>query len=226
MKPSERGRFCNACQKTVVDFTGKSEEEIIMAIATATGSVCGRIQSSVLQSGLYAQKGKAILIWFSILLTFLALLLHTAIAKAREFNSNYGPNVNGSTTKAITIYGKITDKETSAELGLVHIEVFFDGKLIKAMQADSNGKYMMRLDGLKNKDNLLVKVYYNVHESTTKILKVGGRNDYRLNISFIPFAPPHITGDITLTGSFFEVYSQIDPSSTTTFTREDIKRIP
>jgi len=43
MTPVEKGRFCNACQKQVVDFTGMSDEQMIAFFRKpTTGSVCGR----------------------------------------------------------------------------------------------------------------------------------------------------------------------------------------
>ncbi|TDM00057.1 MAG: hypothetical protein C4K58_02085 [Flavobacteriaceae bacterium] len=43
MKENLDGRFCLSCQKTVYDFTGKTNEEILSVISGATsGSVCGR----------------------------------------------------------------------------------------------------------------------------------------------------------------------------------------
>jgi hypothetical protein len=43
MTPSERGRFCDACEKHVVDFTMMSDQEIAQFFKRpSTGSVCGR----------------------------------------------------------------------------------------------------------------------------------------------------------------------------------------
>lgn len=43
MTPSEKGRHCAACQKTVVDFTGMSDPEIMRYLAQAGTHVCGRL---------------------------------------------------------------------------------------------------------------------------------------------------------------------------------------
>lgn len=43
MLPTEKGRHCAACQKTVVDFTGMSDAEIIRYITRAGSNVCGRL---------------------------------------------------------------------------------------------------------------------------------------------------------------------------------------
>ncbi len=39
----EKGRHCAACQKTVVDFTGMSDAEVVRAISQAGSNVCGRL---------------------------------------------------------------------------------------------------------------------------------------------------------------------------------------
>lgn len=44
MTPNEKGRFCDLCSKTVVDFTNKTEEQILSIISKNTDSkICGRI---------------------------------------------------------------------------------------------------------------------------------------------------------------------------------------
>ena len=47
LEPNKEGGFCNACSKTVIDFTSKSHEEIIDYInATKEKNVCGRMSLS------------------------------------------------------------------------------------------------------------------------------------------------------------------------------------
>lgn len=42
MSPVEQGRYCGACRKNVLDFTTKSDEEIISFFNNYNGSSCGR----------------------------------------------------------------------------------------------------------------------------------------------------------------------------------------
>ena len=44
----ENGRFCNDCQKKVVDFTDKTPDEIAAYLISSTTKVCGRFQQSQL----------------------------------------------------------------------------------------------------------------------------------------------------------------------------------
>lgn len=42
MTPNEQGRFCMSCQKTVVDFSGMSDQEVLNHISRASAHICGR----------------------------------------------------------------------------------------------------------------------------------------------------------------------------------------
>lgn len=48
MTPDEKGRFCGACQKTVVDFTNMSDRELAAFFKKPAGSVCGRFHQDQL----------------------------------------------------------------------------------------------------------------------------------------------------------------------------------
>lgn len=58
MTPNERGRFCNACQKDVTDFTTLSDREISAKLAT-TANICGRLRVSQLDRQLDVPKEKS-----------------------------------------------------------------------------------------------------------------------------------------------------------------------
>ncbi len=57
MSPTEKGKFCKACTKEVIDFTTKSDEEIIKHVATH-GNACGRFYASQLDRKLIANRKK------------------------------------------------------------------------------------------------------------------------------------------------------------------------
>lgn len=48
MVPIKDGRFCNDCQKMVVDFTDKTNDEITAYLMNSATQVCGRFQNSQL----------------------------------------------------------------------------------------------------------------------------------------------------------------------------------
>lgn len=50
MTPGDKGRFCDSCQKTVHDFTGMSDAQLIAFFKKpSTGSVCGRFYNDQLE---------------------------------------------------------------------------------------------------------------------------------------------------------------------------------
>jgi hypothetical protein len=52
MQPDKDGRFCGSCQKTVVDFTTMSDQEILNWLSGADSSVCGRFMGDQLNRNL------------------------------------------------------------------------------------------------------------------------------------------------------------------------------
>ncbi|EDP95735.1 carboxypeptidase-like regulatory domain-containing protein [Kordia algicida OT-1] len=57
MLPTEKGRFCHTCTKEVVDFSAKSDEEVIKYL-TNNGNLCGRFHQSQLDRKLIADRKK------------------------------------------------------------------------------------------------------------------------------------------------------------------------
>ncbi len=52
MIPDEKGRFCNVCQTSVIDFTQKSTEEITSYFKTyKSEKTCGIFNSEIVQTG-------------------------------------------------------------------------------------------------------------------------------------------------------------------------------
>lgn len=49
MNPTEKGRFCNSCQKQVIDFTGMKDDKVAAFFRKTTTPVCGRFRNDQLQ---------------------------------------------------------------------------------------------------------------------------------------------------------------------------------
>jgi hypothetical protein len=52
MLPAEQGRFCNACEKNVIDFTGMNNKQVYNTILKNDANICGRFNNSQLQQPL------------------------------------------------------------------------------------------------------------------------------------------------------------------------------
>src|SRR6478736_6841223 len=57
MTPGDKGRFCDSCQKTVHDFTGMSDTQLVAFFKKpSTGSVCGRFFNDQLERDFEIQR--------------------------------------------------------------------------------------------------------------------------------------------------------------------------
>lgn len=48
MNPHQQGKFCDSCQKAVIDLTTKSDQEILRLYKLNNGKMCGRVNSNQL----------------------------------------------------------------------------------------------------------------------------------------------------------------------------------
>ncbi|HEY8894414.1 MAG TPA: T9SS type A sorting domain-containing protein [Niastella sp.] len=64
MTPNEQGRFCGACQKTVVDFSAMSDKELLEYIANVSGyTACGRFSNDQLNRTIKTAENKRRFSW-------------------------------------------------------------------------------------------------------------------------------------------------------------------
>jgi hypothetical protein len=58
MTPNEQGRFCGSCQKTVVDFSVMTDQEILDYISKASHDMCGRLSKDQVNKEIRMPKKK------------------------------------------------------------------------------------------------------------------------------------------------------------------------
>lgn len=59
MSTADKGRFCNACQKQVIDFSGMDDRQVASFFKEATGSVCGRFRREQLNRAMDIPRPRA-----------------------------------------------------------------------------------------------------------------------------------------------------------------------
>ncbi|WP_084596047.1 carboxypeptidase-like regulatory domain-containing protein [Flavobacterium beibuense] len=82
MTPTDKGRFCAACQKSVTDFTNTSDREIVQLI-NSNKNLCGRFSPSQLDRDLIVPKEKS-KVWTAIaagVISFITIGSHKATAQ-------------------------------------------------------------------------------------------------------------------------------------------------
>jgi hypothetical protein len=77
MSPSEKGRFCDRCQKNVIDFVLMSDRELVAQLRGKAG-VCGRIGLAQVNRGISVQEPKS-RVWSLTAFGVLALITGDAV---------------------------------------------------------------------------------------------------------------------------------------------------
>ncbi|MGI4728017.1 MAG: energy transducer TonB [Janthinobacterium lividum] len=98
MQPVENGRFCNDCQKKVVDFTGKTNDEIAAYLMSSSTKVCGRFQNTQLLPAPPKPLWKS---WLSAAAMFAAVFM--GIKEASAQTQSRDSNLVNKTQQKITI---------------------------------------------------------------------------------------------------------------------------
>jgi hypothetical protein len=174
MSLETEGRFCSSCQKTVIDFTAMSDQEIIQYFKNAKGNTCGRFSEDQLDKS-YTLHSEKRLNWFKY---FIQVLIPTVLITAKSYsqgevkakplicNSPIKPDERArirlggvsSVQPVSVVYGKVTNKEGQALEGA---SVFIKGAGY-GMAADKNGVFVL---SAKNKFPLTISISYVGYET-------------------------------------------------------------
>ena len=64
MQPAAGGRFCGSCQKTVIDYTALSDQELVRLLRKASEGSCGRFRDEQLNRPLTPPKPDVAPVWY------------------------------------------------------------------------------------------------------------------------------------------------------------------
>lgn len=171
MTAAEKGRFCNACQKVVVDFTKLSDAEIINYFAGTNGKTCGRFTSGQLSRSIETEKpynSSFNYRFFTTVSLLLGLSMPLAAHNAAKDNmvtetiAGGNPVIENKTIKPgtdnkIILRGQVRD--SVAHEGLVGATVIIKGTRFKT-NTDINGNFEFKLPGNYRDSIFLVKIKY------------------------------------------------------------------
>jgi len=145
MTPVEKGRFCASCQKTVLDLTHLSDNEIIKVV-TNNDNLCARIKVSNLNRNLIKTKTKSNYFGYfaSSILAFLGLGIETIVAQEKpvvEQTDLKYLNKASDSVKKITVSGRVTCDGHLLPGAIVKIK-----GTKKSTYTDKNGKYTIEVN--------------------------------------------------------------------------------
>lgn len=145
MTPVEKGRFCASCQKTVLDFTYLSDNEIINLV-NKNDNLCGRINTSQLNRNLIETKRKSNYFGYlaTSVLAFLGLGTENVVAQDK-------PLVEQTDLKHLN--------RTSDSIGTFEVKgtVFFEGKPLQNTTIRNNYSSISTLSDENGKFSIIVK---------------------------------------------------------------------
>jgi CarboxypepD_reg-like domain len=158
--PTQKGKFCGACQKEVIDFTAWTDDEIKRYFKTTTQSTCGRFKQQQLK--LYPTtevRPKSHSAWAAFV-AFLMLLVHeptdaqtaTAAQQEQVDEQRQKPIVSKALT-SITIKGIVIDDIDS--LGLPGVNVVRKG-FADGIVTDADGKFELILNRPQVNETLVI----------------------------------------------------------------------
>ena len=106
MNPQQKGRFCGACQKVVIDFTQMSDSEIVNHFQNYKGNTCGRFYENQLNTNLVSLKPQKSTFWSKLIAASFTLFFF--------FSQSYSQNT-AQQTKIIESNQSDKNKENSKE---------------------------------------------------------------------------------------------------------------
>lgn len=178
MLDEDKGRFCLSCQKTVVDFSRMTNEQIINYFEQNAGtSTCGRIAKHQHNTPISNYR-KVVTPWFNKYVAgfFMALgFYHPSSAQTSEVI--YEQNTKGKvavkpsaigTNKNLVINGRVIDAKSKK--GIKGATITVDGSDVIAT-TDKNGNYTVMVpERFQNENLVLTVVHFGYSDVTITVI--------------------------------------------------------
>lgn len=106
MMPNERGRFCGQCQKTVIDFSTMTDDEVLDTLQAATGNTCGHFLAQQLDRPLqptHLQRSWLRVKWLWAALISGALFANRAAAQKASYADTVVVTAPNSKAEVVTV---------------------------------------------------------------------------------------------------------------------------
>jgi len=149
MTPAEQGRFCDSCQKCVIDFTKYTDRELHDFFSKHSGErICGRYNITQLNRAIHAPARKQPSFYKYVAGIGLSLILsqlpdQQAFAKAPYSCISPEPQKDGNKT-TYTIKGNVRDNNHDAVTDAA-VTAWMNDEAIATTFTDAKGNYVLKL---------------------------------------------------------------------------------
>lgn len=226
MTPQQQGRFCDSCQKCVVDFTGFSDADLYSFFTEHKGQkVCGRINSHQLnkQINIPHQPNSALYRWMmaaGLALVFVAAPEAKSFAQAPIIQlglSDTSHRQHDNVTDSVEISGTVLDDNNEP---VIAAEVIVrSANYEKHYVTDFDGNYSITVP--PGTYDLVVK-YIGFKQSVTT--KIKGDRSTKVNVK-LHRADEELYGDIIMTtGYVVPLINKFEGGNTRTITSDEIEK--
>ncbi|PJJ58862.1 hypothetical protein [Hymenobacter chitinivorans] len=166
MTPTERGRFCQACRKEVLDFSATDPTTILSILRHAPeGSVCGRIPTQVLaQSRQQAETAarrphwpglSGVRRWLAAVSVPLLAVTTPLLAHPVAVPHAVAP---GASSRPTTLQLRVYDPATGQGVGFATVQLWLANSLLLTAQAEADGTLQLALPDKTDTLRLLVQM--------------------------------------------------------------------
>jgi hypothetical protein len=213
MKPTEQGRFCGSCQKTVVDFSGMTDKELLDYLSKASQHTCGRFAKDQLNKDLEPVTIKKRFTWAYVWNIMLATFLITEANAQVKTVKKKKPEVQLPDLLPRMGTVAVVEKDTAVvyrelkgvvldstnKQPLAGASIFIKGRSTGTV-SDSLGNFKLVID--ENEPVELMVSYIGYQTQTLKIDSSTNLQEIKLSLS------PMIYGDVVLVGGFSVVHKK------------------
>lgn len=210
MTANEQGRFCDACQKTVIDFSKMSDLEIYHALHNHKGKICGRLTLQQIENfnaaHEYFPSPSNIKKW-SLAAALAGVLAYPSLSQPEVnfqnalasvmpvLNTNLEQNASSeiidNPVDSIVLEGKVVRKANGLEL--THATVQIEGTNI-SVQTDHKGHFKISIPSSKEK--IVLTAYCDDYHSNS--ISINAKSKSNLVIALeIDKRRHHIMGGIS-----------------------------
>ncbi|HYD22731.1 MAG TPA: carboxypeptidase regulatory-like domain-containing protein [Flavipsychrobacter sp.] len=149
MNPQEQGRFCDSCQKTVIDFTTWSDKDLYNFFVNYQNGVCGRFFGSQLKKELHIPPQPTSRLYRLAIACGLTLMFaqipqaHSRVRQPIEllaYEEDGGDDKNTNAKERGSLKGQVMD-ENGLPVAYAIVEVTMKGIKKTQTVADMNGSY-------------------------------------------------------------------------------------
>lgn len=209
MTKESEGKYCNACAKTVIDFTNFTDAELqqyFLSYSSKSDSVCGRFTTEQAVAQRPEVSRNKFFLWCWFIITTI-LLFFSKQSKAQQIVGEIAPPIeqtNVKKTKKVSVYDKAISIMVKDAVGnaISDALIYLDDKLLEVKTGKDGGAALLVSKDTKTitikKANLNTKVIILNNDTHYKMTMSVSQEERPMIMGKIAIQPPNFQGEIKI----------------------------